>query len=60
VLTWQVLLGCWHVTTLPPLQLPLPSQTSLEVQALLSLQLVPAFAKGFEQMPVAESQLPAA
>src|SRR5438094_63744 len=54
----------WHwseavqVTGLLPTQLP-PSQVSLCVQALLSLQAVPLAAAGFEHSPVAGSHVPA-
>ena len=43
---------------LPPLQLPLPSQSSPVVQASLSSHFVVGSANGLEQMPVAASQVP--
>ena len=57
--------GAWHwseavqVFGLPPTQLPF-WQVSTVVQALPSLQAVPAATGGFEQAPVVESQIPAA
>src|SRR5437667_157357 len=54
----------WHwslavqLTGFEPLPIP-DSQVSLWVQALPSLQLVPSAAFGFEQAPVAGSQVPA-
>lgn len=55
---WQASLAPVQTTGAPGTQLP-DLQLSPVVQALLSVQVVPSFAAGFEQLPVAESQVPA-
>jgi hypothetical protein len=52
--------GFWssQLTPEPPAQVP-AAHTSLAVQALSSLQVVPSGAAGFEQTPVAGLQVPA-
>ena len=50
--------GVLQVTGVPPTQVP-PLQVSPDVQALLSLQVVPSGAFGFEQVPSVGLQVPA-
>lgn len=54
---WQVLAGGGQTTAVPGVQAP-AWQVSVVVQALLSVQVVPFAAFGFEQTPVAGAQTP--
>jgi hypothetical protein len=47
-----------HVTAVPPVHAP-ATHVSVAVHALLSSQLAPSAATGFEHMPVAGSHVPA-